>query len=854
MPGPSVITRHPGRVWFIGAILLPLVTSGSLCARGIHGTIQGSVRDGSSHAPLIGAVVIVVGTRWGATVDVDGRFSIAGVRAGEYDVRVAMIGYRPMLVRRVRVVPDLTSILSVELEQSDVELAPVEVRAERPLIRRDLAATSFFVADVQLEHLPITGFADVLRLQPGVTRDGNVRGGRSSDVLYLIDGLPVRDVLSGGLGTDLPRSAVTEMTVMTGGYDAEYGNASSGIVNVVTKSGSSQHVTGMRYERDQFLPVRYVKATDREWQAEFSQRGPLSGETFSYFLSANYLASGTRWWQDAQYAFDLPIRTDANGFIKLDYTPDPGTRWSLQGIYSSQEIRDYEFAWRYNLSGLPNRERRAYRLALQTSQQFGATTFLQASLSAFHSQTAIGTSKTELDFKPYEYDVFLRYVVAGKRNWWADASQTSYTAKVDFTAEPWKNHMLKAGGELTLYDLRSELIKLEPQLNYFAKPIAGAPLLDFSTQFNYRPYSAGFFVQDKVQLIEDGSILTLGLRWDVLDPRAERPLIEYIPVSQTEFRQELKGFAPSRRKHALSPRISLANPIGPQSFFYLNFGQYYQFPVFDLLYSGITPAQIRYGSKSVSAGNPDLEPERVTAWEAGFKHGFSRAAVLTVTYFRKHMTNQIDAKTLIPFDSKYAGDYGFATYVNNAEANASGVEVVLSGEQWQEKTSTLSYTYMVTEGVTESADKTVSRALWGFPAISRAYPLSWDQRHTVKGDISVVLPMAVELNLIGLFHTARPYTFYPTRDGITPLDTTKGFVPNNARMVSVFILDAKMHRTFSLGDNGLRTATVFVDIRNMTNARNVVWMDSNGRVGGELGDPGAYDKPRRIRLGVRVEF
>ena len=77
-------------------------------------------------------------------------------------------------------------------------------------------------------------------------------------------------------------------------------------------------------------------------------------------------------------------------------------------------------------------------------------------------------------------------------------------------------------------------------------------------------------------------------------------------------------------------------------------------------------------------GNPDLKPERTHAWEIGMKYGIDERTLVSVTYFKKEFIDQIDSKTFLPSKSRLAGDYGFAEYINNAFADAEGVEVVLS--------------------------------------------------------------------------------------------------------------------------------------------------------------------------------
>jgi outer membrane receptor for ferrienterochelin and colicin len=836
-------------------MLFIIICSHYSFARGITGTIEGKVHDKLNKEALPAVNVLILGLNQGSVTDDKGAFQITNVRAGVYDVRFSLIGYRTIVVTKVTVLPDLRTPLNIGMEQASVQLEGMEIQAERPLFQKEQAATAFQVSAVKLERLPIGNFQDVLLLQPGVTREGNVRGGKANEVVYLIDGIPVQDVLSGGIGTNLPKSAVTGLTMMTGGFDAEYGTALSGVVNVVTKTGSNQHQIGLRYERDDWLPESMNNQIDRASEAEFSMSGPLISDRLYYFTANNILKSDTRWWQDFRHFFWPSIKSDLSGIAKIEFVPVSTLQLSLQGLYSLQDWRDYEFSWRYNLNGLPPRSKRSFRLAALLSHTISASSYYTLSASAFTQQSKIGEGdKTNIQPIPYEYDLFLRYIIGGSRNWWADSRQTIYSLKADFTSQILENHLFKVGIEFNQYDVFSDLIKFEPQLTYFGKPLPYAPMLNYSNSFNYYPKSGSFFIQDKIQLKEDGSILSFGCRWDFLDPTAERPIIEYIPVRPNEYTQEVKGWKKASLKQQFSPRISFAGPIGPLSYVFVNYGQYFQFPLFNQLYSGINPAQLFSGTKNVQAGNPDLEPERLIAWEMGYKYGLREDMYASVTYFQKQTKNQIDAKTLIPFDSKSAGDFGFATYVNTAEANASGIEIVLSRERTGSNSGTLSYTYMVAEGLSEYADQTINLAQWGFPLVPQPYPLSWDQRHTIKLDANLKLVGDIQADLIATYNSPRPYTYYPTRDGFTPLDTTKAFLPNNARMESVFEIDVKLSHEFRFATGVPVIATLYADIRNLLNAKNVRWIDSNGRIGGELGDPSAYYESRRVRVGFRVDF
>ena len=401
------------------------------------------------------------------------------------------------------------------------------------------------------------------------------------------------------------------------------------------------------------------------------------------------------------------------------------------------------------MSGLPKETKDSYRLALTLSKTISTNAFFTVSLSTLFNRARINDGpKQDMTLLPYEYDFFLQYIISGSRNWWEDTRQRIHSLKVDLTWQILGNHLFKAGFTFDQYHIASDLVKYEPQLTYFGKPIPDAPMLNYSNSYNYYPRSGSAYIQDKIQIVEEGSNVSLGVRWDFFDPTAERPIVEFIPVSPTDYTQNVTGEVRASLKQQISPRISVAVPVNPTTFFFLNFGQYFQFPMFDYLYSGLNPVQLKLGTKNVQAGNADLQPESLVMWEIGYKQTVREDLVASLTYFRKDMQNEIDTKTLIPFDSKAAGDYGFALYVNNAAADAYGLEFVLSREGNEQLSGSISYTFMVTEGTSQYVDQNLNLAQWGFKIAPVSYPLSWDQRHTVKADIDFKIPGGIQSNVV----------------------------------------------------------------------------------------------------------
>jgi len=182
--------------------------------------------------------VIIEGTTLGSATNLEGEYIILMIPPGIYSVRSSMIGYKSLRYEEVKVSIDLTTKLNFSLEPTILEAGEeVTIVAERPLVQMDLTSTSSVVGSDVIRNLPVDQFEDVVNLQAGVV-EGHFRGGRSSEVMYMIDGIPVNDVYSGSYAFQVENSAIAELEVISGTFNAEYGQAMSGVVNIVTKEGS----------------------------------------------------------------------------------------------------------------------------------------------------------------------------------------------------------------------------------------------------------------------------------------------------------------------------------------------------------------------------------------------------------------------------------------------------------------------------------------------------------------------------------------------------------------------------------------------------------------------------------------
>ncbi len=223
------------------SILLTVFSAFAFLYGGQTGKISGKIVDRDTNEPVIGANILINDTFFGAAADIDGYYYINNIPPGEYSVSITAIGYRKTTVTKVQVRIDLTTNLDVELISEAIELGEeVVVVAEKPLVIKDLTSTKETVSSEDIQMMPVEDIGAVVNLQAGVM-DGHFRGGRSNEVAYLVDGIPVTDAFNGGNSVEIENGSVRELEVISGTFNAEYGQAMSGIVNIVTKEGSQKY-------------------------------------------------------------------------------------------------------------------------------------------------------------------------------------------------------------------------------------------------------------------------------------------------------------------------------------------------------------------------------------------------------------------------------------------------------------------------------------------------------------------------------------------------------------------------------------------------------------------------------------
>jgi len=279
-------TKMKRELYQLLVIAISILLLSPLLYAGTTGKIVGAVKDKETGERLVGANVVVLGTNLGAASDVDGEFFINNMPVGTYTVQVSMVGYQSVKVQNVRVSADLTTTVNFELSSKAIQVAPITVVAQRPLVEKELTATTKITAADEMAKMPLRTYDAVVVYTAGVQDEGTFRG--AGGISWMVDGLQTKDPLSGGRAITLNNIAIEEVQVITGGFNAEYGEAMSGVVNVVTKSGGPVTSAMYRLTTDAGMKMFDNKLNFGYHDHEFSLGGPLpfTDGKLRYFVSA----------------------------------------------------------------------------------------------------------------------------------------------------------------------------------------------------------------------------------------------------------------------------------------------------------------------------------------------------------------------------------------------------------------------------------------------------------------------------------------------------------------------------------------------------------------------------------------
>lgn len=871
------------------------------------GKITGRVIDRETGDPLPGASVIIDGTSQGAAADMDGGYTILNVRPGTYAIRASLIGFAAQTVEGVRVLIDKTTEQDFVLGEEVFEGEEVVVVAERALVQRDLTSSSVSVSSEELASLPVQSFSDVVNLQAGVV-DGHFRGGRTGEVAYLVDGVPVNDVFDQSFAFQVENNAIQEIEIISGTFNAEYGQAQSGVVNIVTRDGGSSFegsVSG--YVGDYLTSETTLFERDRtfsptgSYEAQGALSGPILGDRLTFFGSGRFVRNDGYLWgrrvvepiytptdqrQEVQVqnpdgtmrSVFVPALGDsslvsmnwsqqATAQLKLTARITPVTTLRVNGLLQKDEGQNYDHLFRFNPGGIPTVYGSSQSVIATLNQVFGSKSFADLKLAYFANAVDEYVYEDPLDAR-YPSDAALRelrpsfsYFLGGARMTQFRRETTTAVARLDFTSQIAARHLMKLGVEgkrhtLTLDDFEVKNnagTGFEPGI-----PPAGTP---DHVAYEQEPFELSAYVQDKMEF--DYLVLNVGVRLDYFDARAEVPS-DFTRPRTSERRQ-------ADTKWQVSPRLGLAFPLSERGIVHVAYGHFFQMPPFSFLYTN--PDYIYDPEQGLGRpfGYADLEPEQTVAYEIGLQQAFTDALGLDVTLYYKTIRNLLGTR-LETIAAGAGEDFQLSRYgrfVNRDYGQVKGLIVSFEkrGTTPGSPTLNVDYTFQIARGNASDPRDALLAEQGGNEPTKQLVPLDWDRRHqlnltTTLGDASKGLGL---VSLIGRLGSGLPYT-PSASDERTGLE-------NSARRPASATFDLFASRTIGLGGLfGDARPGLFLRVYNLLDTQNVtnVYTDT-GRPepnlrfysGQPLGlntktdflrRPDFYAAPRQVTLGASLTF
>lgn len=838
-------------------VLLAMMTAGPLIAAEA-GRVRGRVTDAETGEALVGANVLVEGSMMGSATDENGEYLISNVPVGKQTIEVSYIGYQTYVLKDVLVILDQTITEDFRMRQGGaIRVEEVRVTAERARIVRTDPTTSRVMTTDEFDKMPVQSLADIVRLQAGVVTSPaygqHLRGGRPDEVMYFVDGVATRDPLYGYQAARVNPEATAEVVVISGGFDAEYGEAMSGIIQVITKEGKSKTAGRLKYVTDEVFPGG-LNFGDNRFEA--SVGGPLPGlQKLRYFLSGELYFTDD--YAPAKYKLPHQGRQDYKLSGKLTYAfpLNQGMKMTATGFVSRVQYDQYTYdrqnenhlGFKYNLDHFTSRRERVGKADLSVNHMLTEQTFYTIRAGYFHNHRTQAVRDLEREDEERDFSVrfWEDYMFKAEDSVLADSAALfrvlpGYVQQTNANSNnPWGVYNLFYGeGDYRFFlmhwsdvanikaDLTHNIGKIhelkggvELRQNYLSRrynslPSNPNPFVDY---YNYDPLNIAAFVQDRMDF--EDLVVRAGLRLDYLDPNAYKRA----NPDNVEDTSRIAALV----KYKLSPRLGISFPITVRTKFRFSYGHFFQTPAYRYLFDNISSAAYSRGNQII--GNPDLRAQQTIAYELGLEQQLSDVVIADLTAYYK------DIFDLMGTRFQPAVPMGYYPLVNEEYGSVRGFEIGLlkaSANYWNAR---ISYGLSMARGTASSTyEWYYERYRYGVDPVTglemepprRDYALEFDETHNAKLSLGCDLPGDFELvplrefnaSLLLNYGSGLPYTPREVRR----LDAGRRTAEvNSERMPVRFTADLNAAKYFGVGPVRLGLTCV---ITNLLNAQTVQWV------------------------------
>jgi hypothetical protein len=412
------------RLLILVTVILAFVFANAIHAA-VTGKIQGVVVDKKTGEGLPSVAVVIAGTTQGVLTSIDGSYTILNVPPGMVSVQFRLQGFGTHQVDEVQVVTGRSTEVNAQLEQRVIESdLIVKVKAEKNVMEMNKPTSNVTISKEQMQAMPVTDVEQLIGTTVGVQRrygELHIRGGRSGEVSYVIDGVETKDPLGGlgptDAGMNLSSNTIEEIQIIKGGFDPEYGRAMSGIVTINTKTGTTNTEGHIELLTDNLRAPNLNKYSNNYDRLFFSLGGPepfIGGKLLpalgvDYFKDKLfYFFALDTWRSDGDYAYNeytSPTRMRdwrEHSILGIDIR-DRQRNWTsvtakltykisnnMKALVNYQSIWDdrtiFRWDYRYTPSTAPIGNDLNERVSLQLTHQIDKSTFYEVLVSRVYHE------------------------------------------------------------------------------------------------------------------------------------------------------------------------------------------------------------------------------------------------------------------------------------------------------------------------------------------------------------------------------------------------------------------------------------------------------------------------------------
>ena len=709
-----------------------------LIISGISGKIQGTVIDKDTNKPLAFADVLVLTTELGAATDENGNFFILNVPAGIYTVEVLFLGYQSKKIENVVVEIDQSVRLKIALQPTIIEVEGVTVTGITPTVKKDMVGTTYVVRKEEISYLPFDYTPELVSFQAAVAHFDtaiHVRGGRATEVQYMIDNVSIIDPQTGDPAIVLSRGIVDEVIFLPGSFDAEYGRAMSGLVNMITVHPANRLQVKAYGKTERIMPFYYDFGYENY---QSSIHLPVS-KRFKGFVSFDVMHTDD--WDPKLFILPHKQRDDYSLYGKWIYSPASRFNLNVSGAKSRTRFDRYNLWYKFNLDHYRSDMREGDLEVINASFLPDSRKLFNITLSRLFTQRIYGV-RVPGDYgllENYQYREYntQKYPRGGYRNpfgisyyqfldsgdfpEYQDKSSAVYRANINSNLQLHKYHEIRSGVEYTYQDLKN-----------FTYYISGDTLNPITDEYRYKPNEYSVFIQDNIDY--EGLYAKIGCRYD-------------------HFASGVDTIEP---KNMISPRLGISFLVTEKFLFRVNIGRYAQPPLYDYMYRNYNLVSSPSYVEISPVGNPNLRPEKTISLEIGMQGEVQPNMTATINTFYKDITDLIGTRYVPALPNSYV------VYMNVEYANVKGLETILDFKN-SLFSGKISYTLSWARGTSSYAEEVYRRYYAENPDTNISIPateyfLDFDQRNRIFIQGTTQLPWKTTLILFGYLGNGFPYT------------------------------------------------------------------------------------------------